>query len=179
MDAHDDRRLVAEFLATRSEAAFHCLYDRHADALYRFAARLSDSGPPDPADVVQEVWIEALQHLDRFEWRSALRTWLCAIALNRWRRGLRLRRERTGEVRESEAPLVRGPDGLRIRIERALASLPDGYREVLVLHDVEGYTHEEIAAHFGIAAGTSKSQLHHARRALRARLGSIEVTHDS
>ena len=64
-------------------------------------------------------------------------------------------------------------DSTRMDLERAVASLPDGYREVLVLHDVEGYTHEEIAGLLGIDRGTSKSQLSRARRELRARLSGF------
>ena len=72
------------------------------------------------------------------------------------------------EQSEPRTPLV--PVGERVDLERALALLPDGYRTVLVLHDVEGFRHEETAAQLGIATGTSKSQLFHARRHVRALL---------
>lgn len=168
-----DRLLVAEFLSTRSEAAFLRLHDRHAEALYRFAARLAGGPGPDADDLVQDAWIEAITHLQSFRWRSTLRTWLCGIVLNRWRQSWQRQgrdQRRNLALVESERPAPADP-ALAIRLEQAMSALPGGYREVMVLHDVEGYTHQEIASHFGIAEGTSKSQLHRARRALREALG--------
>ena len=169
-----DRPLVAEFLATRSEAAFLHLYDRHADAVYRFAARLAGGPGAEAADIVQDAWVDAIEHLPSFAWRSALRTWLCGIVLNRWRQTRRRReRDRRGDLTLVEPlPAGMGDPLLHQRLAGALGGLADGYREVLILHDVEGYTHEEIAASFGIAEGTSKSQLHRARRALREAMTS-------
>lgn len=167
-----DRLLVEAFLKTRSEAAFLSLYDRHTGMLYRFASRLAGPGDHEAADLVQEAWMRALEGLPGFRWGSSLSTWLCAIVFNCWRE---LRRR---DLRAQELTLVEGtraahspPSADAIPLERALAGLPDGYREVLLLHDLEGYTHEEIARHFGIVEGTSKSQLHRARRALREALG--------
>ncbi|MGH7724247.1 MAG: RNA polymerase sigma factor [Candidatus Eiseniibacteriota bacterium] len=182
MEAHApepaDRELVERFLRTRSDAAFLALYDRHTEALYAFAARLVGSASGhEPAELVQEAWLRALTGLSQFRWGSSLRTWLCGIVLNRWRE------VRQREVRERRFEIVEGsrspegtalPAGDAVLLERALATLPEGYREVLLLHDVEGYTHEEIARHFGIVEGTSKSQLHRARRALREALGLTE-----
>jgi RNA polymerase sigma-70 factor (ECF subfamily) len=104
-----------------------------------------------------------------------LSTWLGGIAINcareLWREG-RGRDEAHDEERD-EVPVARGsPAGPedRIDLERAIERLPQGYRQVFVLHDVEGYTHEEIGGLLGIEAGTSKSQLSHARRRLRSAL---------
>jgi RNA polymerase sigma-70 factor, ECF subfamily len=170
-----DRELVERFLRSRSEAAFLALYDRHTGTLYRFASRLCGSTGHEPAELVQETWLRGLEGLPGFRWGSTLSTWLCGIALNRWRE-LRRRDERSraftliegGRPPASSPP----PDAGGIALERALGALAEGYREILLLHDLEGYTHEEIARHFGIAEGTSKSQLHRARRALRAALGT-------
>jgi RNA polymerase sigma-70 factor (ECF subfamily) len=189
--ADDDRRDVQDFLRSRGEPAFLRLYDRHTDALYRFAARLvgtgAGAGAAEAAEIVQETWLRALDRLATFRGESSLRTWLCGIALNRWRE----LRERAG--RERAFALVEGgraasrdetraagpPDraALALELERAIEALPEGYREVLLLHDLEGYTHEEIARHFGIAEGTSKSQLHRARKALRDALTERGVAH--
>jgi len=168
----DDRGLVEEFLRTRSEAAFLRLYDRHADGLYRFAARLSGGPGVELAELVQETWIRALTALPGFRWQSSLRTWLCGILLNRWRdtRSKRERELRLSVIAGSRPPVVHEPLSERFALERALGQLPAGYREILLLHDLEGYTHEEIAERFGIVEGTSKSQLHRARRALREML---------
>lgn len=169
-----DRLLVDRFLRTRSEAAFLLLYDRHTNALYRFASRLCGGSGHEPAELVQEAWMRALGGLPAFRWGSSLGTWLCGIVLNRWRELRRLdERDRQFAVIEgSKAPGFAPPSVDAIALERALATLPEGYREVLLLHDLEGYTHEEIAQHFGIVEGTSKSQLHRARRALREALGA-------
>lgn len=194
MQSHDpdtsqpaDRELLDRFLVSRSEPAFLALYDRHSDGMFRFAARLvGRAAGHEPSELIQEAWLRALEGFPSFRWRSSLRTWLCGIVLNRWRE-LRQHEERSrrlsviegqGEPQGTGLPLnstaVDSAAVDRVAVERALAGLPDGYREVLLLHDVEGYTHEEIAQHFGIVEGTSKSQLHRARRALREALGLTE-----
>jgi RNA polymerase sigma-70 factor (ECF subfamily) len=166
-----DRLLVSRFLARRDEDAFRALYRRHTPFLYRFLLRVT--GRDETADEgVQETWVRAASALGRFEGRSALKTWLAGIAIRWWREEAR-RRGRFEEIApDGEGvevpPLPAGTD--RIDLERAIAALSPGYREAIVLHDVEGYTHEEIAGLLGIEAGTSKSQLARARRALRARL---------
>lgn len=173
-DAADpvDRLQVDTFLRTRSEAAFLVLYDRHTERLYRFASRLAGPGDHEAADLVQEAWMRALEGLAGFRWGSSLSTWLCGIVFNCWRESRR-RQARAQEltVIEGARTMAHPPSPDTVPLERALAGLPDGYREVLLLHDLEGYTHEEIARHFGIVEGTSKSQLHRARRALREALG--------
>jgi RNA polymerase sigma-70 factor (ECF subfamily) len=177
----EDRRLVGAFLERRDERSFLALYDRHTEALFRFAARLSGGPGGDADELVQESWIRALESLSGFRWESRLRTWLCGIVLNRWRdrraRGEREERFRlvTGGRTPEAAPAPPASD----RLGRLLETLPEGYRTILLLHDLEGYTHEEIAGRLGIAPGTSKSQLHRARRALRERLGGgTEVAGD-
>jgi RNA polymerase sigma-70 factor (ECF subfamily) len=123
--------------------------------------------------VVQDAWVRASKALQEFGWRSSLRTWLSSIVLNccreRWRqRGIPVELHQEAEVHTDP--------GLRMDIEHALAALPPGYRAVVVLHDVEGYTHDEIGERLGIAPGTSKSQLFHARRALREKLSGRQIT---
>lgn len=120
------------------------------------------------ADVVQDAWVRATSTLSRFAWRSSLRTWLTAIVLNCCREQWSARGETLSVPEDTPAT---GPDpDLRLDLEQALTSLAPGYRAVVVLHDIEGFTHEEIAARLGIEPGTSKSQLSRARRALRERL---------
>jgi RNA polymerase sigma-70 factor (ECF subfamily) len=178
-DSPDDRRLVADYLRTRGEAQFLRLYDRHNPAMYRFAARLAGRSGNEAAEIVQESWMRALSGLAAFRGESSLGTWLCGIVLNRWREA---NRKESRDVRRLALVPTPGPGRTpesSPRLAAALDDLADGYREILILHDVEGYTHEEIAARFGIALGTSKSQLHRARRALRARLSDRrEAGHD-
>lgn len=174
----DDRALVAAFLRSRSERAFASLYDRHTAALFRFAARLCGRPCPEAADIVQESWVRAVERLDEFRWRSSLRTWLCGIVLNGWREASR-RELRRRDLALVDLPRPREPEpALSDRLTSAISELPPGYREVLILHDVEGFTHAEIARDFGISEGTSKSQLHRARRALKDLLEKgNEVSH--
>ncbi len=106
-----------------------------------------------------------------FRW-SALKTWLAGIALRWWREEQRSAGSQADHLVEESAPpappIHREIE--RVDLERAVAALPSGYRAAIVLHDVEGYTHEEVASLLGVTAGTSKSQLSRARRALRALL---------
>lgn len=171
--SEDDRRLVAEFLATRSEHAFRRLYRRHASAVYALLLRLTAGDVARAEDCLQDAWLRAIAGLDRFAWRSTLRTWIRGIAINCWREGWRDDRRaplRLVEKDEPEAALPGVAPLDAIALEQAVAALPDGYRAVLVLHDVEGFTHEEIAEALGIVPGTSKSQLARARAAVRRSL---------
>jgi RNA polymerase sigma-70 factor, ECF subfamily len=167
----EDRVLVSRFLAGRDEAAFRALYRRHTPFLYRFLLRLSGGRAADAEEGVQETWVRAAEWLASFEGRSALKTWLAGIAIRWWReearRGIR-EAALPEEGPAAAAPVRREID--RMDLERALLALAEGYRAAILLHDVEGYTHEEIAEMTGVDAGTSKSQLSRARRALRARL---------
>lgn len=170
----DDRRLVEAYAKERDEDSFRALYRRHTDVIYGVVFRLLGE-PSDADDVVQETWLIAARRLPEFRWESRLRTWLTAIAVNCARN--RIRRRRThegdgpGEVTELPAPPPIDHAIDPIDMARAIDSLPNGYREVLVLHDVHGHTHDEVAEILGIATGTSKSQLARARGALRRWLG--------
>jgi RNA polymerase sigma factor (sigma-70 family) len=170
-EAASDRELVGRFLARRDEGAFRALYDRHAAVLYRIAWRTLGGAGADAEDAVQECWVRATRGLEAFRWESALRTWLVGILLNccrERRRGWRAAMTAV-EVDAAAEPVPRWTD--RLALERAIASLAPTPREVLLLHDVEGFTHAEIGSLLGMPAGTSKSHLHRARAALVARLG--------
>jgi RNA polymerase sigma-70 factor, ECF subfamily len=168
----EDRALAEAVARSGDEAAFRSLYRRHTPALYRLALRLGGGDGPWAEELVQRTWIRAVEGLGAFGWRSALSTWLAGIALNCARELWREARTR------SETGLNEHRDGItqilgaeeRVDLERAIERLPDGYRQVFVLHDVEGYTHEEIGGMLGIETGTSKSQLARARQRLRATL---------
>jgi len=172
-DSTADRDLVARFLARRDEDAFRDLYRAHTPRLYSLLRRLAAGRASDADEGLQETWVRAVRGLPAFEWRSSLATWLAGIAIRWWREESR-QRAREVDLPDDErlppsAPVRR--EIARVDLDRALASLPRGYREAILLHDVEGYTHEEIAAMTSVEAGTSKSQLSRARSALRARLG--------
>jgi RNA polymerase sigma-70 factor (ECF subfamily) len=169
----DDRELAAAVAGSGDEAAFRTLYRRHTPALYRLALRLGAGDEAWAEELVQRAWIRAVEGLGSFEWRSSLATWLGGIAVNCARELWRERRGR-GEIALEEGHGIAAATGAaveqRLDLERAIARLPDGYRQVLVLHDVEGFTHEEIGGLLGIETGTSKSQLSRARHRLRASL---------
>lgn len=175
MTVHDED-LVARFLRASDEDAFRQLYRRHTPALYLLALRLLGPRGGEAEDVVQETWVRAARNLRSFAWSSSLRTWLCGIVVNRCREVAR-------RGRREQRALSGWPDGVRyasawpartLAVERAIAALPDGRREVLVLHDICGYTHAEIGRMLEISEGTSKSQLHDARRSLQQSLAGLQ-----
>ena len=166
-----DRALADQVIRDGAEGAFRALYRRHTPGLYQFVLRLVGGNEHDADDIVQDTWVRAVQKLGSFRWRSTLRTWLTGIALNRCRELFRRKDRNWLEVREdlelrTEVPVL----GERIDLEAALRKLPEGYRAVLVLHDVEGYTHDQIGDMLEVTPGTSKSQLFHARRMMRTLL---------
>ena len=165
---NQDRVLADRVLTTGDEAAFRELYRAHTPRLYSFVLRILGGDERDAEDAVQETWIRAVEGLGSFRWEARFGTWLVGIGLNVSRNHIR-RRTRRREVGEDAAPAParRRPDDERIDLERALGLLPPGQREVVVLHDVEGWKHREIGDRLGISEGTSKSQLFAARRALR------------
>lgn len=168
-----DQDLASKVLNEGDERACRTLYRRHTPYLYQFALRTLGGDEQEAEDVVQETWIRGVEQLETFRWDAGLRTWLAAIALNvcrgRFRRKDAAWLELTEEMMDGRtAP---SPDA-KIDLEQALALLPAGYRTVVLLHDLEGYRHEDIARALGTTVGTSKSQLFHGRRALRRLLGS-------
>jgi RNA polymerase sigma-70 factor (ECF subfamily) len=167
----DDLALVERFLRTRGEDAFDALYEAHTPALYALAMRLTGGDQGEAEDLVQESWVRAVRALSSFRARSALRSWLCGVLMN-------VRRARIqADWRTVDAPDVEpatdnhGPEDA-LDLERAIGTLPEGARDVFVLHDVYGYTHREIAEMLSIVEGTSKSQLNRARALLRRSLPS-------
>jgi RNA polymerase sigma-70 factor (ECF subfamily) len=180
--AAPDGALVAAVLDRGDEAAFRALYRRHSPRLYQIVLRLLGGRVQDAEDAVQDTWIRAVQGLAGFRGEARFATWLTGIGLNVARARLRWRaaRDETALEEGPELPAASAmPEG-RIDLERAIALLPDGQREILVLHDVEGWTHEQIARSSRISEGTSKSQLHHARRRMRTlmRGHEREETHE-
>jgi RNA polymerase sigma-70 factor (ECF subfamily) len=150
------------------ERAFRRLHERHTPRLQRLAANLAAGSSATPEDLVQETWIRAVSRLGRFEWRSSLSTWLTGILVNLFRESLRSDRRMKWTDLDEEAiewPAAPGADA-RLDLARAVERLAPGARAVLLLHDVEGYTHQEIGEFLAISPGTSKSQLCRARRAV-------------
>jgi RNA polymerase sigma-70 factor (ECF subfamily) len=153
-------------------AAQRALYDAHVDRVYRLAYRVA--GEEDLArDFTQEAFIRAFDRLPGFRRQSSFATWLYTITMSVALNGIRsVRRIRTREVSLDGAELlgdrrrIADPD-LKDRLRAAIEALPTGYRTVFLMHDLEGYTHEEIGEVLGIQSGTSKAQLFRARARLR------------
>jgi len=166
------RSLVGRFLATRDERAFRDLYRAATPRLWAFALRLAGGRAGEAEELVQECWARAVERLDRFRGDSAFASWLGGILVNCWRESWRELRWIADEEPPGEPPSPGTPPdpASRLDLESALARLPEGSRAVLLLHDVEGMTHAEIGDRLGIAAGTSKSRLFAARRAMARRL---------
>lgn len=174
-----DRKLVTAFLRSRDDKAFRALYRRHAPALNQFVLRVVGGSGVDAEDAVQVTWVRAIERMNSFRWESSLRCWLTGIALNCCRELMRKRKGGDTELREvsGTVELARPSEGInRLDLEKAIAGLPNGYREILILHDIQGYTHVEIGSILGIESGTSKSQLARARKAVRAKLAAAGRT---
>jgi RNA polymerase sigma-70 factor (ECF subfamily) len=157
-------------------AAFESLYRAHVGRVHGLCLRMT--GHPQTAeDLTQETFVSAWRSLPAFEGRSGFGTWLHRIAVNAVRargrspqgRGEVSLTNEDGEDREFESPS--GMDtAVPLDLERAIATLPPGARDVMVLHGVYGYSHEEAAEMLGVAVGTCKAQLHRARKLLRERM---------
>ena len=167
-DAAIDRKLVRDLVRRRDQQAFASLYERHSSHLYRLALRLTAGDDDIAQDLVHDAWVRAVQRLAAFQWRSQLRTWLAGFVVSLWREQQReVSRDAPFDEHVADSDAAWPDQGDRVDLERAIAQLPPGFREVLVLHDVEGFTHEDIGTLLGIRPGTSKSQLSRARSAMR------------
>jgi RNA polymerase sigma-70 factor, ECF subfamily len=172
-----DQELIGRVLAG-DPGAERALYDAHVDRVFRLVYRIA--GDLDRAqDYTQETFIRAFDHLAEFRGEAALSTWLGSIAISIALNGLRkVRRLMDREVALDDnltagrSTRVADPD-LKDRLAQAIDDLPEGYRVVFVMHDVEGYTHEEIASSLGVHPGTSKAQLFRARARLREALADF------
>jgi len=166
-------------LVARAQAgdqiAFRDLYRQHAGRVYGLCLRLTGDAR-DAEERTQDVFVRLWDKLASFRGDSAFSSWLHRLAVNVVFNEQRTtsRRERRVTPAADPAILEKDPrrtiDGLNIDLERAIAELPDGAREVFVLFDIEGYGHGDIAKLTGIAEGTSKAQLFRARRLLREKL---------
>jgi RNA polymerase sigma-70 factor (ECF subfamily) len=162
--------------AQRGDAgAFEQLYRRHVGRVYAICLRmLADEGLA--TTLTQDAFVRAWQTIGGFRGESAFSSWLYRVTVNSVLGHLRTERRRKARIRpegdlgryDRQAP--QAPAGTALDLEKAIASLPSQARYVLVLHEIEGYQHAEIAEMMGIAEGTSKAHLHRARKLLKERL---------
>jgi len=156
--------------------AFELLYREHAGRIYALCLRLKAGDTGDATELMQDVFIKAWRKLATFRGDSAFSSWLHRLAVNTMLENARSDGRRTARVLPmDDTSLLAGAarsSGIELQMdmENAIASLPKGARLAFVLHDVEGYQHQEIAQQLSVSVGTIKAQLHRARRLLRERL---------
>ena len=169
-----DAELVdAELAASGDAHAFERLYRSHVARIHSLARRMINVDHAD--ETTQDVFVRAWQKINSFRGESAFGTWLHRLAINviLGRRGsLGVERARFDDGEGLLDDVTAGPKSpeLAMDFETAIARLPPGAKKIFVLHDVEGFKHQEIADSLGISAGTSKAQLHRARMMLRRHL---------
>jgi len=173
IDRNDTDAVEAALAASGDAHAFERLYRAHVGRVLSLVRRMLNDEDAD--EVTQDVFVRAWQKLGTYRGEAAFGTWLHRLAVNvilGRRQVLGQRRDRffPDDTALATVSAGRSAPELSLDFESAVARLPDGARQVFVLHDVEGYRHEEIANLLGLAVGTSKSQLHRARMALRRHL---------
>lgn len=171
---------LAERCQRGDAGAFEELYRQHAGRLYSLALRMAGSAQ-EAEDLLQDVFLHAHRKLGSFRGDSSLGTWLYRLGMNYCLDYVRGRHVKMGRATDSldadnapepAAPVAAVPAIIsRIDLERAIAQLPEGCRAAFLLHDVEGFEHQEVAGILGVSIGTSKSQVHRARMKLRGILG--------
>ena len=180
LDAADEDVVLARRAGRADVRAFELLYRRHHRRVHGVIARLVGHAGARAEDLTQEAFVRAWQALPGFRFESAVSTWLHRLAVNTALMELRAQRSRPWLDDDEEAlasaatPDTSGQALLSRDLGRAVATLPPRARAVLVLHDVEGWKHEEIAEELGMAVGSSKAQLHRARGLLRMRIGDAQ-----
>lgn len=173
--APDDDAADVRAAADGDRAAFQRLYRRHADRVYGAVYRLAGYDHARAEDLTQDAFIRAWQKLAGFRHESAFGTWLYRLAVNVALMDIRSRGSDPVSTMDDDDLPDHGETPFcaaeRDELERAIGKLPPRARAVLVLHDVEGWRHEEIGDELDMAVGTSKAQLHRARQLLRRALG--------
>jgi len=173
--ATDSVSVLVRRAAAGDVPAFERLYRDHVGRVHGAILRLVGMDRPRAEELTQEAFVRAWQKLSSFRGESAFSTWLYRLGVNTALMDLRGRRDETPTDNEELAAAAGGDVPFcaaeRGDLERAVAGLPPRARAVLVLHDVEGWKHEEISAELGMAVGSSKAQLHRARGLLRRALG--------
>src|SRR5687768_3039267 len=181
LDVMENERAIIQRAIQGDESAMRSLWSRHAPHIDAVVRRLVGNDIDAAADIAQEVWIQIFRALPQYRGDSQFGTWAHRIAVNRTLNALRKTRRLAKietDVEEDTASVE--PEGDRslmlATIENAARKLSPGARAVFMLHDVEGYTHEEIAERLGITSGGSKSQLFKARAKLRTLLAHLVDT---
>jgi RNA polymerase sigma-70 factor (ECF subfamily) len=175
MDSAPEEAQVVRRAQERDLQAFEWLYRLHVPRIYAVCLRMT-TNVRRAEELTQKAFVTAWEKLPLFRGESAFSSWLHRVAVNTVLADMRAEQRRTARVFGTEDPAAfesppRAPAaGVRLDLEQAIAALPPQARTVFVLHDVEGWRHDEIAQELGVAAGTSKAQLHRARKLLQEAL---------
>ena len=150
------------------------LYDRYKDSMYTLLVRMLND-KEDAADALQEAFIQVFGSLRNYQKKSSLGAWIKTIVI---REGLRRQKktrhyEEIDEQYQNLEPIIWDSNLTGEYLAKAIAQLPDGYRHIFLLVEVEGYTHREVGEITGISEGTSKSQLYYAKKALQKQLAEL------
>lgn len=167
---------LARLAAEGNMEAFEEIYKRHYRRVFSLCLRMLQN-PTEAEDLTQDVFIQLHRKISSFRGESAFTTWLHRLTVNQVLMHFRkrvVRYEKTADEEETPIQIVPGTENQnrmsvidRIALKKAIQQLPAGYKKVFLLHDVEGYEHEEVARILGCSVGTSKSQLHKARAKLK------------
>jgi RNA polymerase sigma-70 factor, ECF subfamily len=153
-------------------AAFEIIYRENSPRVFVLCLRLSGGTRYEASELMQDVFIRAWKGLSGFRGESAFSSWLHRLTVNTTLQAARSEKRRIARVvsvedpESMEAESLRATPDINVDLERAIAALPEGARMAFVLHEIEGYKHDEIAVQLGVAAGTVKAQLHRARKLL-------------
>lgn len=167
-----DERDLIDLARAGDMDAFEAIYRKHSPTIYALCLRLSAGVSSDATELLQDVFVRAWRGLQSFRNESALSSWFHRLTVNAMlerARGNSRRLARVIPIEEEariDAPSMRDDPDLRMDLESAIALLPEGARIAFVLHDIEGYQHQEIAAQLGVATGTIKAQVHRAHKLL-------------
>lgn len=168
-----NKTLVENFIANKSERNFRALYNTYANDLMNTTLYLTKYDEVLSKDLFQETWVTAIEKINSFQYRSSFKTWITGILINKTReQNRKLKSNIHLEVNHDKISESGANLNLVLDLKKAILSLPDGYRIAITLHDIQGFKHAEIAELLNIKIGTSKSQLSHARKALRNLLKS-------
>jgi RNA polymerase sigma-70 factor (ECF subfamily) len=153
-------------------SAFEAIYRENSPRIFALCLRLSGGTREEASELMQTVFINAWRNLSSFRGDSAFSSWLHRLTVNAMLESARAEKRRTARVLPMEDPETLSAEGMRqspdlqVDLERAIAALPEGARMAFVLHEIEGFQHDEIAEQLGVTTGTVKSQLHRARKLL-------------
>jgi RNA polymerase sigma-70 factor (ECF subfamily) len=176
-ESHDDEVALVARARQGDQRAFEQLYRIHCGRIHALCWRLCGGDNALAEDLVQESFVRAWNKLDMFEGRSSFGTWMHRLAANVTLSDRRIRMRRVRQEQALDEDVERVATGARditadlnADLEQAISGLPERARTVLVLYDIEGYAHAEIAEMTGMAVGSSKAQLHRARQLVRTAL---------